>query len=121
MWRRYLSYSTIRRWVSLFREGRTSVQDAPRPGAPKLATNNDKLSEVKEYVASFPHSSVEEVANCVGISTGSAHTILNTDLELRKVQMRWMRHCLTFPQNAARLQIAKENLEIYEGSAPDGK
>ncbi|KAI6655509.1 hypothetical protein LOD99_2008 [Oopsacas minuta] len=55
-----LSYSTVRRWVSLFREGRTSVQDAPRPGAPKLATNNDKLSEVKEYVASFPHSLVEE-------------------------------------------------------------
>ncbi|KAI6661472.1 Transposase, type 1 family-containing protein [Oopsacas minuta] len=62
-----LSYSTVRRWVSLFREGRTSVQDAPRPGAPKLATNNDKLSEVKEYVESFPHSSVEEVANYVGI------------------------------------------------------
>ncbi|KAI6651425.1 Transposase [Oopsacas minuta] len=81
-----LSYSTVRRWVSLFREGRTSVQDAPRPGAPKLATNNDKLSEVREYVESFPHSSVEEVANYVGISTGSAHTILKADLELRKVQ-----------------------------------
>ena len=68
-----LSYSTVRRWVNLFREGRASVQDAPRPGAPKLATNSDKLSEVKEYVDSFPHSSVEDVANNVGISTGSAH------------------------------------------------
>ncbi|KAI6647172.1 Transposase [Oopsacas minuta] len=113
-----LSCSTVRRWVSQFREGRTSVQDAPRPGALKLATNNDKLSEVKEYVESFPHSSVEEVANYVGISTGSAHTILKADLELRKVQVRWVTHCLTFPQKAARLQMAKENLEIYEGSDP---
>ncbi|KAI6648146.1 Transposase [Oopsacas minuta] len=113
-----LSYSTVRRWVSLFREGRTSVQDAPRPGAPKLVTNNDKLSEVKEYVESFPHSSVEEVANYVGISTRSAHTILKADLELRKIQVRWIPHCLTFPQKAARLQMAKENLEIYEGSDP---
>ncbi|KAI6647698.1 Transposase [Oopsacas minuta] len=113
-----LSYSTVRRWVSLFREGRTSVQDAPLPGAQKLATNNDKLSEVKEYVESFLHSSVEEVANYVGISTGSAHTILKADLELRKVQVRWVPHSLTFPQKAARLQMAKENLEIYEGSDP---
>ncbi|KAI6646837.1 Histone-lysine N-methyltransferase SETMAR-like [Oopsacas minuta] len=103
-----LSYSTVRRWVSLFREGRTSVQDAPCPGAPKLATNNDKLSEVSEYSESFPHSSVEELANYVGISTGSAQTILNADLELRKVHMRWVPRCLTFPQKAARLQMTKE-------------
>ncbi|KAI6658295.1 Transposase [Oopsacas minuta] len=49
---------------------------------------------------------------------GSAHTILKADLELRKVQVRWVPHCLTFPQKAARLQMAKENLEIYEGSDP---
>ena len=81
-----LSYSTVIRWVSLFSEGRTSVQDAPRPGAPKLATKNDKLSKGKEYVESFPHSSVEDVSN---ISTGSDHTILKADLEMRKVQVRW--------------------------------
>ena len=67
-----LFYSTVRRWVSLFREGRTSVQD----GAPKMSINTDKLSEVKEYVESYPNSSVEDVANHVWISTGSAHTIL---------------------------------------------
>ncbi|KAI6650118.1 Transposase [Oopsacas minuta] len=100
-----------------FWEGRTSIQDAPRPGAPKLATNNDKLSEVKEYVESFPNFSVEEVANYVGISTGSVHN-LKADLELRKVQVRWVPHRLTFPQKAARLQMVKENLEIYEGSDP---
>ena len=113
-----LSYSTVRRWVSLFREGRTSVQDAPRPGAPKMSTHTDKLSEVKEYVESYPHSSVEEVANHVGISTGSAHTILKVDLELRKVQVRWVPHCLTFSQKAARLQMAKTNLATYELSDP---
>ena len=70
-----LSYSTVRRWVNLSWEGRASVQDAPRPGAPKLATN----SEIKEYSDSFPHSSVEDVANNVGISTGSAHAILKSE------------------------------------------
>ena len=113
-----LSYSTVRRWVNLFREGRASVQDAPRPGAPKLATNSDKLSEVKEYVDSFPHSSVEDVANNAGISTGSAHAILKSELELRKVQVRWVPHCLTSPQKAARLEMAKENLRIYERCDP---
>ena len=115
-----LSYSTVRRWVNLFREGRASVQDAPRPGAPKLATNSDKLSEVKEYVDSFPHSSVEDVANNAGISTGSAHAILKSELELRKVQVRWVPHCLTSPQKAARLEMAKETSESMNGVTQDG-
>ena len=76
------------------------------------------MSEVKEYVESYPHSSVEDVANHVGISTGSAHTILKVDLELRKVQVRWVPHCLTFSQKAARLQMAKTNLATYELSDP---
>ena len=61
---------------------------------------------------------VEDIANYVGISTGSAHTILKADLELRKVQVQWVPHCLTFPQKAAKLQMAKENLEMYERSDP---
>ena len=36
-----------------------------------MSINTDKLSEVKEYVESYPHSSVEDVANHVRISTGS--------------------------------------------------
>ena len=115
-----LSYSTVRRWVNLFREGRASVQDAPRPGAPKLATNSDKLSEVKEYVDSFPHSSVKDVANNVGISTGSAHAILKSELELRKVQVLWVPHCLTSPQKTARLQMAKETSQSMNGVTQEG-
>ena len=83
-----------------------------------MSINTDKLSEVKEYVESYPHSSVEDVANHVRISTGSAHTILKANLELRKVQVRWVPYCLTFPQKAARLQMAKTNLATYELSDP---
>ena len=34
-----LSCSTFRRWINLFNEGRASVEDAPRRGALKWATN----------------------------------------------------------------------------------
>ena len=49
-WQRYVEImlyliQTVRRLVNLFREGSTSVQDAPRSGAPKLSTNKDKLSK----------------------------------------------------------------------------
>ena len=34
------------------REGRASVEDAPHPGTTKLATNQDKLAEVKTFIVS---------------------------------------------------------------------
>ena len=113
-----LSYSTVRRWINLLSEGRASVEDAQRPGAPKLATNQDNLPEVNTFIKSFHKSSVEDVANHVNISTGSAHTILMTELELRKVQVRWVPHCLSLPQKAARLQMAIKHLAIYEQGDP---
>ena len=33
-----LTYSTVRRWTQLFREGRNSIEDKPRTGRPKSAT-----------------------------------------------------------------------------------
>ena len=50
-WYRYLddavSYSIVRIWVNLFREGRASVEDVFRPERTKSATNQDKLAEVR--------------------------------------------------------------------------
>ena len=109
-----LSYSTVRRWVNCFRKGRTSVEDAPRPGAPKLAINEEKIAKVETFIEWSPYSSVEEVATYADISTGSAHTILTTELLLRKVNVRWVPHSLTMKQKDQRVQMAKQNLEIYD-------
>ncbi|KAI6647070.1 Transposase [Oopsacas minuta] len=82
-----LYYSTVRRWVNLFRDRRSSVEDAPRSGGPKLSTNEDKTSEVVRLIEYYPSSSVEDIASYANISTGNAHTNLTAELESRKVQV----------------------------------
>ena len=59
-----LSYSTIRRWVNIFGESSVSVEDALHPEAPKLATNQDTLTEVNISIDSFYITSNDVMDEC---------------------------------------------------------
>ena len=74
---------------------------------------------MKEFIESFLQSSDEDVANHVDISTGNAHEILLSELELRKVQVLWVPHCLTSLQKATRLQNAEETLQFMNKATLD--
>ena len=55
--------------------------------------------EVSAIHEEDPHTSLVEIGNAVGVSTGIAHTIVHDNLQLRKVCARWVRHALTSPEN----------------------
>ena len=49
-----LAYSTVRRWVQLFREERDSIEDEPRTGRPKSATCEPSIELVGEFLRKDP-------------------------------------------------------------------
>ena len=55
----------------------------------------------------------EELAREVGVSRGSAHTILTSDLNMRRIAARWVPHCLSDDQKTDRMDIAKTLLKKY--------
>ena len=55
----------------------------------------------------------EELATHVGISTGSAHTILTRHLQLKKIAARWVPHCLSDVHIQERLASAKEHIHRF--------
>ena len=56
---------------------------------------------------------VREIANTIGISTGSVFTILKSKLNFKKICARWIPHILTKEQKNERLQKCQKLLKIY--------
>ena len=81
---RALPYSTIVDWARRFSEGRESIEDRPRAGRPISGSSDKCVLEVSAILEEDPHTSLVEIGNAVGVSTGTAHTIVHDNLQLRK-------------------------------------
>lgn len=75
------TYKTYKRVIEKF-ESTGSVQDKPRSGAPKTATTDEKIEEVRLLLQDSPGMSLTRVHLATGISVGSAHSIATDILNL---------------------------------------
>jgi len=63
------------------------------------------------------HIAVRELADEVGVSIGSVHTILTADLGLRRVSAKFVLKLLTMEQKQLRLEIAQDMLDCVESDS----
>ena len=111
---RTLPYSTIVDWARRFREGRESIEDKPRAGRSISGASDKRALEVYELLEEDPHISLVEIANAVGVSTGTAHSIVHDNLQFRKICARWIPHALTQAQKTKRVQCAQKLLSDFD-------
>ena len=111
---RTLTYSKIVDWTRRFREGRESIEDKPRAGRPISGASDKFVLEVSELLEEDPHISLVEIANAVGVSTGTAHTIVHETLQFRKICARWVPHALTQAEKTKRVQYAQNLLSDFD-------
>ena len=71
-----LPYRTVARWVSYFKEGRSSVKDEARPGRPVSATSENDVATVQSIVQQDSRYTVEEISDLSGLSSSYVFTIL---------------------------------------------
>ena len=102
-----LPYSTLVDWARLFREGVESIEYEPGAGRPLSGASNSSALEISAFLEEDPQISLVQIANAVGVSTGTAHTIVRENLKLRKVCPGWVPHVLTQAQKARRVQCAQ--------------
>ena len=81
--------TSVYKWIERFRDGREAVEDDEGYGRPTTSKNNEKIDFVRNLVKDG-RMTVYQIAETVGISVGSAHSILHDDLCFSKLLARWV-------------------------------
>ena len=110
-----MDVSKVRSWVRLFKEGRTSCANEKKQPRPRTSRSADIVERVEKLVLEDRRMTVEQIASRVGISVGSAHTILHVDLKMKKVSSRWVPRMLTDEHKAARVACCQAMLTRDDG------
>ena len=104
-----LSLRTIGTWVKRFESGDFSVVDKIRSGRPE---DNKLKSLVEIEITNDRHLSAREIARRLSCSPTTVTNILRIDLEMRKVNSKWIPHSLNSMQRESRVKLSQEILEI---------
>ena len=107
-----LSPTQIKQWFKRFKDGRASVESDPRSGRPSTSRNEEAMDQVREKVLEDRRLTVREIAAEMGISTGSVHSILTEDLNLRRVSAKFVPKLLTEQQKELRKEISEDMLDV---------
>ena len=86
-----LNAASVRKWCTMFRNGRTDIQDAERSGRPSVITNAFK-QKVNRIIRENRHFTITEVyEQCPEVSRTFVYEIVTEHLQYRKICARWAR------------------------------
>lgn len=100
------SRTTVFEWAARFSHGRQSVADDSREGRPRTSRTEANIEAARQLLDEYPQITLEEIAESLGISHGSAQAIVTDDLKFKKLFAKWIPHNLTLSQMAERKDMA---------------
>lgn len=106
-----MGVTQIKEWYNRFKNGRNSADSDQRTGRPSTCRNPEIINKVHSLIVEDRRLTVREIANDIGISEGSAHTILTEDLSMRRVAAKFVPKLLSCEQKEFRLDVAQDMLE----------
>jgi len=112
-----MGITPIKEWYNRFKDGSTSVDSEPLRGRLSTNRNDNVINQVRTLVMQDCRITVRELADEVGVSIGSVHTILTADLCLRRVSAKFVPKLPTMEQKQVRLEIAQDMLDCVESDS----
>jgi len=104
---------TIYYWVEKFKNGETSVEDGDRSGRPQIL---GLAESIKSLLLEDPYASAREMSGVIGVDKNTVVRVLREELDMLKVNFRWIPHVLSDKLKATRVRIAREMLITLESS-----
>ena len=82
--------AVVYNWIKRFKEEREQLEDDSRKGRPSTSKNQENIRLLQNLVEEDRRVTIDEIANAVGITHGSAFSILTEDLRLSMLSARWV-------------------------------
>ena len=98
------SQATVYRWVAELKRGRQSTEDEHRTGRPVEACTDENVEFVQDMTLKDRRLTIQYLAECLKLSTGTTHHIIFDILGYNKVCARWVARMLTAEMKRVRLQ-----------------
>ncbi|UYV79057.1 hypothetical protein LAZ67_17000951 [Cordylochernes scorpioides] len=102
------------KWVNEFKNGRITCTDIERPGRPSVTATPSTINAVENLILEHRKISIFTIADNLNISYGTVHTIIEEQLQFRKICCRWIPHFLNLDQKLNRIRVSKALLKRYE-------
>ncbi|XP_065299998.1 histone-lysine N-methyltransferase SETMAR-like [Dermacentor albipictus] len=113
-----MSSTWIKEGYNQLKGGRTSVESEPRSGGTPTCRSDQVIAEVNAVVMRDCRVTVREIAEEVGISTFSAHSIMTEDLAMKRVAAKFVPNLLTVEQKQLHVEVSQDMLDSTK-SDPD--
>jgi hypothetical protein len=93
----------IKEWFNHFKDGCTLADSDQRSRRPSTSRNENVIENVHSLILEDHHLTVREIADKVGTSTGSAHSILTENLHMCRVVAKFVPKLLSQKQQQRHL------------------
>ena len=108
----------LHKWYSRYENGYESVMDEQRSGRPTSITSQ-KDQEIKELLDIDRHITVREVSQRVDCSVGTVYTIIQDNLNMRRLCTRWIPKMLSECQKTQRVESCRRFVQQFEQEGED--
>jgi transposase len=105
----------IKEWFNRFKDGCKLAESDQRFGRPSTSRNANVIEIVCSLILEDCRLTIREIADEVGISTGSAHLILTEDLHMCIMVVKFVPKLFSQEQQQLCLEVAWDMLECANG------
>jgi hypothetical protein len=105
----------IKEWFNRFKDSHTLADSDQRSRRPSTSQNANVIENVHSLILEDRRLTAREIDDEVGISTGSAHSILTEDLHMCRVVAKFVPKLLSQECQQLRLEVAQDMLECTNG------
>ena len=82
-------------WHACFKRGRTSLEDDERSGRPSMSSTPKNAETIQRLVHEDHRRTIKDIAAIVNVSYGTVQTILICDLNMHRVDAKFVPRLLT--------------------------
>jgi ribosomal protein S14 len=97
-------------WFNCFKDGRTLADSDQHSRRSSTSQNANVIENVRSLILGDCRLTVREIADKVGISTGSAHSTVTEDLHMCRMVVKFVPKLLLQEQEQFRLEVARDML-----------